>query len=73
MNRGARWISGRASDSESRCPGFDPTGDTVLCPCARHINSPECWLKPTKRWLRPDMNWDVKLQYKQIQTIMHIN
>ena len=26
------WRSGRASDSESRSPGFDPTCVTLLCP-----------------------------------------
>ena len=43
--------------TESRSgPGFDPhSGGTVLCPCARHINSPEYWLIPRKWWLHSDM------------------
>ena len=27
----------------------------VMCPLAKHINSPEYWLIPRKRWLCPDM------------------
>ena len=42
LNKGARWCSGRASDSESRGPGFDPH----MCPWARHINSLQYWLNP---------------------------
>ena len=46
-----------------------PTGATTLCPCARHINSPEYWLKPKKPWLHPSMikivDLNVKAQYKQ--------
>ena len=34
----ACWPSGRASDSESRGPGFEPSG-TGLCPRARHIST----------------------------------
>ena len=45
------------------------TGATILCPCARHINSPEYWFKPKKPWLHPSMikivDWNVKAQYKQ--------
>ena len=47
--------SGRASNSESRGPGSIPTDGTVLGLRARHIKSPEYWLTPRKRWLRPDM------------------
>ena len=31
------------------------TGGTMLCPSARHINSPKYWLKPRKWWLHRDM------------------
>ena len=37
FSRGMRWCSGRASDSEGRGPGFDPTHSTMLFPSARHI------------------------------------
>ena len=48
--RGARWCSGRGSDSELRDPGFDPhPGCTVLCPWARHLNPQEYWFIPRKR------------------------
>ena len=46
-----------ASDSGSRGRGFEPhSGQTVLCPWARHIYSPKKVLViPKKRWLRPNM------------------
>ena len=31
--------------------GSIPTDGTVLCPCARHVNSLEYWLKHRKWWL----------------------
>ena len=45
-----------ASDSGSRGRGFGPhSGQTVLCPWARHIYSPKVLVIPRKRWLRPNM------------------
>ena len=47
---GALWRRVRATDFESRGPGFDPDW--------RHrvvTNFPEYWLKARKRLLRPDM------------------
>ena len=45
-----------ASDSGSRGRGFEPhSGQTVLCPWARHIYSPKVLVIPRKRWLRPNM------------------
>ena len=45
-----------ASDSESRGFGFEPhSGQTVLCPWARHIYSPKILLIPRKWWLHPNM------------------
>ena len=39
-----------------RTPGFEPhSGQTVSCPCARHIYSPKVLVIPRKRWLRPNM------------------
>ena len=54
--------------TESRGPWFDPHWRTVMCPWARHTTSPEYWLIPKKRWLRPHdciFYWDVKPQYKR--------
>ena len=45
-----------ASDSGSRGRGFEPhSGQTVLCPSARHIYSPKVLVIPRKRWLCPNM------------------
>ena len=45
-----------ASDSGSRGREFEPhSGQTVLCPLARHIYSPKLLVIPRKRWLRPNM------------------
>ena len=45
-----------ASDSGSRGRGFEPpSGQTVLCPWARHIYSQKVLVIPRKRWLRPNM------------------
>ena len=45
-----------ASDSGSRGRGFEPhSGQTVLCPWARHIYFPKVLVIPRKRWLRPNM------------------
>ena len=44
-----------ASDFGSRGRGFEPhSGQTVLCPRARHIYSPKVLVIPRKRWLRPN-------------------
>ena len=49
--------------------GLISTRVTMLCPRAKHINSLEYWIKPRKRWLRPDttdnVDWGVKPQYEQ--------
>ena len=45
-----------ASDSGSRGRRFEPnSGQTVLCPYARHIYSQKVLVIPRKRWLRPNM------------------
>ena len=45
-----------ASDSGSRGRGFEPhSGQTVLCPSARHIYAPKVLVIPRKRWLHPNM------------------
>ena len=45
-----------ASDPRSRGPGFEPhSGQTMLCPWARHIHSPKVLVIPRKWWLRPNM------------------
>ena len=45
-----------ASDCGSRGRGFEPhSGQTALCPLARHINTPKLVVIPRKRWLRPNM------------------
>ena len=45
-----------ASDSGSRGRGFEShSGQTVLCPLARHIYSPKILVIPRKQRLRPNM------------------
>ena len=45
-----------ASDSGSRGRGFEPhSGQTVLCPSARHIYSLKVLVIPRKQWLCPNM------------------
>ena len=54
MSKRAWWHGGRASDSESRGPGFEPHWwhrVVSLSNRARHTNFPEYWLMPRKRWL----------------------
>ena len=50
------WWLINASDSGSRGRGFEPhSGQTVLCPEARHIYSQKVLVIPRKRWLSPNM------------------
>ena len=54
MERGGLVVN--ASDFGFRGRGFEPhSGQTVLCPLARHIYSPKVLVIPRKRWLRPNM------------------
>ena len=52
---GARWRSGRASDSESRGPGFEPHKRHRVVSLSKAHLLPTVLVKPRKRWLRPDM------------------
>ena len=52
---GARWRSGRASDSESRGPGFDPRMRHRVVSLSKTHLLPTVLVKPRKSWLRPDM------------------
>ena len=55
LKRGARWPSGRASDSGARGRGFDTY---LLCvvSLSKDTFTPRIVLvKPRKRWLYPDM------------------
>ena len=53
--QGARWRSGRASDSESRGPGFDPhKRHRVVSLSKTHLLPPYSTGKPRKRLVRPD-------------------
>ena len=52
--RGARWLSGRASDSQTRGREFE----TYLCrvvSLSKTLYSPKVLVIPRKRWLHPDM------------------
>ena len=55
QNQGARWRSGRASDSESRGPGFEPHKRHRVVSLSKAHLLPTVLVKPRKRWLRPDM------------------
>ena len=48
VERRERWPSGRASDSESRGPGFDPHKGHRVVSLSKNMNSIEYWLKPRK-------------------------
>ena len=39
--------------------GLIPTGGTVLCPCARHIKSPEYWLVQRNGYLPSRHEWKI--------------
>ena len=55
-----------ASDSGFRGRGFEPhSGQTVLCPLARHIYTPKVLVIPRKRWLRPNMT--EKIVYRDVK------
>ena len=64
FKRGARWLSGRVSDSGARGRGFR------LCPCARHFTPRKYWII-TQEAMAPSrhdwkiVDWDVKPQHKQ--------
>ena len=66
---GARWLSGRVSDSGARGRGSKPTA-AVLCPWARHFAPRKYWLI-TQEAVAPSrhdwkiVDWDVKPQHKQ--------
>ena len=66
---GARWLSGRVSDSGARGPGSRPTA-AVLCPWARHFTPRKYWLI-TQEAMAPSrhdwkiVDWDVKPQHNQ--------
>ena len=66
---GARWLSGRVSDSGARGPGSRPTS-AVLCPWARHFTPRKYWLI-TQEAMAPSrhdwkiVDWDVKPQHNQ--------
>ena len=49
------WQSGRASDSKSRGPGFDPHRCHRIVSLRKTHLLPTVLVKPRKRWLRPDM------------------
>ena len=56
MSGGRGGLVVHASDSGSRGRGFEcRSGQTVLCPSARHIYSPKVLVIPRKRWLCPNM------------------
>ena len=55
ISGGARWRSGRASDSESRGPGFEPHKRHRVVSLSKAHLLPTVLVKPRKRWLRPDM------------------
>ena len=67
--RGARWLSGRVSDSGARGPGFE-TYRRLLCPWARHFTPRKYWLI-TQEAMAPSrydwkiVDWDVKPQHNQ--------
>ena len=52
--RGARWLSGRASDSGARGRGFETYLRRVLS-LRKIIYSPNVLVIPWKRWIRIDM------------------
>ena len=51
---GARWLSGRASDSRARGRGFETYLRRVLS-LSKTLFSPKVLVIHRKRWLRPDM------------------
>ena len=61
---GARWLSGRASDSGARGLGFETYPCNVVS-LSKTLYSPKVLVILRKRWLRPYMTekivyWDVK-------------
>ena len=76
---GARWLSGRVSDSGAEVRGSRPTA-AVLCPWARHFTPRKYWLI-TQEAMAPSrhdwkiVDWDVKPQHNQptynFEVLMH--
>ena len=68
--RGARWLSGRVSDSGARGPGFERPTAAVLCSWARYFTPRKYWLI-TQEAMAPSrhdwkiVDWDVKPQHNQ--------
>ena len=54
MKRGARWLSGRVSDSGARGREFETYRRHVVS-LSKTLYSPKVLVIPRKRWLRPDM------------------
>ena len=52
--QGARWVSGRASDSGTIGRGFETYLRCVVTLC-KTLYSPKVLVIPRKQWLRPDM------------------
>ena len=65
---GARWHSGRAFDSESRGPGFDPDGRHRVVSLSKTHLLPTVLVKPRKRWLRPDMTEKLSTETLSLNT-----
>ena len=55
ISKGTRWRSGRASDSESRSPEFDPHRRRRVASLSKIHYFPTVLVKPRKRWLHPNM------------------
>ena len=57
MFRWARWLSGRASDSGARGPGFESHNRSPLCSILEQdtLSSPNYWQIPRKQCLCPKM------------------
>ena len=84
LSRGARWPSGRASDSGARGRGFDTYLRRVVSLSKDTFTPRKVLVIPRKRWLRPDMTEKmftgtlslnktktqiVKIQYTKLQIV----
>ena len=69
ISRGARWLSGRVSDSGARGPGFETYRRRVVS-LSKTLYSPKYWLI-TQEAMAPSrhdwkiVDWDVKPQHNQ--------
>ena len=54
-SKGARWHSGRASDCESKGPGFETHRRRRVVSLSKPHQLPTVLVKPRKRWVHPDM------------------